>query len=172
MKKLHVMIIGCIAAFVMTSSGARAEIKKIGTLNIRVVFDSYQKTADYDKVLEQQYSEYEKKRGEKIEKIQEKQGKLSLLKDEEKAKAEQELQGLIAEIQEYDREQQTDLAKKRDEHIREIMLEIEQFVDDYAGKEGFDFILNSNVLIWQGDAVVDVSEHITEILNKNYNEKK
>jgi len=173
MKKFSMLIAGCMVAFLLATSGARAaDIKKIGSLNIRVVFDNYQKTVDYDKVLETQYNEYEKSRGDKIETIQEKQGKLSLLKEDDKAKAEQELQQLIADLQAYDREQQTDLAKKRDEHIREIMLEIEQLVGDYAGKEGFDLILNSNVLIWQGNSVTDISEQITEMLNKNYTKKK
>jgi len=173
MKRIHVWMSGCLVALLLATSGVNAsEIKKAGMLNIRMVFDNYQKTVDYDKVLETQYNTYEKAREEKIETIQENQGRLSLLKDEDKARAEQDLQKLIADLQAYDREQQTDLAKKRDEHIREIMLEIEQTVGDYAGKEGFDLILNSNVLIWQGNSVIDISPEITEILNKNYTEKK
>jgi len=172
MKKTSLIFIGMIAAVVMLCSTARAEIKKIGTLNIRAVFDNYQKTIDYDKVLEEHYTKYEKSREEKIAKIQEEEGKLSLLKDEEKTKAGEALQAMITELKEYDREQQTDLTKKRDERIREIMLEIEQFVGEHAEKEGFDFVLNSNVLIWQGNVVVDISEVITDALNKNYTEKK
>lgn len=172
MKKLNVMVILLVAVFLMTASMAQAEVKKVGTLNIRLVFDNYEKTKDYDKVLEEQYTKYETERSGKTEVIQEKQGKLSLLKEEEKQKAEEELQNLINELQQYDREQQTDLTKKRDERIREIMLEIEQIVGEYAEKEKFDFILNSNVLIWQNSEVVDISEKITGVLNSSYSEKK
>lgn len=171
MKKISLLTIALGVMFLMTSSIARAEDKKIGTLNIRVVFDNYQKTSDYDKTLEEQYNKYEKERQEKVEKIQEEQGKLSLLKDEERTKAEEALQNKINTLQEYDREQQTDLTKKRDERIREIMLEIEQLVGEYSKKEGFDFILNSNVLIWQGDSVIDISEQIVEMMNKKYKAK-
>lgn len=172
MKKLNVMVFLFMVVFLMTASMAQAELKKVGTLNIRLVFDNYAKTKDYDKVLEEQYTKYEAERNGKVEAIQEKQGKLSLLKDEEKSKAEETLQELINSLQQYDREQQTELTKKRDERIRDIMLEIEQLVDQYAKKEKFDFVLNSNVLIWAGDQVLDISKEITDVLNKNYNEKK
>jgi Skp family chaperone for outer membrane proteins len=172
MKKLNVMVILAVAIFLMAGSMAQAEIQKVGTLNIRLVFDNYEKTKAYDKVLEDQYTVYESARNAKVEEVQEKQGKLSLLKDDEKSKAEEELKNLIETLQQYDREQQTDLTKKRDERIREIMLEVEQFVDGYAKGQNFDLILNSNVLIWQGEQVVDISEDVTEALNKEYKDKK
>lgn len=171
MKKVGLLMACLIAVFVTTGSLAYAELQKVGTLNIRLVFDNYEKTKDYDKVLEEQYTKYENARNEKVAAIQEKQGKLSLLKDEERAKAEEELGKMIDELQQYDREQQTDLTKKRDERIREIMLEVEQFVDNYAKAENFDLILNSNVLIWQGEQVVDISDEVTEALNNEYNKK-
>lgn len=173
MKRMPITVgLLVVAFFLATASIGHAEVNKVGILNIRLVFDNYQKTIDYDKVLEDQYAKYEAARGEKVEQIQEKQGKLSLLQDDEKKKAEEELQNMISELQDYDREQQTDLTKRRDERIREIMLEIEQYVADYAEKAGFDFILNSNVLIWQSSGVVDISEDIVTQLNATYSKSE
>ena len=171
MKKVSVLISCFIVIFLMATSFAQAQVKKIGYLNIRQVFDEYKKTQDYDKVLEEQYIKYETERNAMIEDIQERQGKLSLLKEGERQKAEQEIQAKINELQQFDRAQQTDLTRKRDERIRDIMLEIEQRVGEYAKNQGYDLILNSNVLIWQSQAITDISEEVINVLNKNYQKK-
>ncbi|MEW5894286.1 MAG: OmpH family outer membrane protein [Candidatus Omnitrophota bacterium] len=172
MKKMKILTGIFVIIFLMTASFAQAEVKKVGYLNVRRVFDEYKKTQDYDKILEEQYNKYETERSAMVEKIQERQGKLSLLKEDERQKAEEEIQTMINDLQQYDRAQQTDLTKKRDERIRDIMLEIEQRVGEHAKSQGYDLILNSNVLIWQSEAITDISEDIVTILNSNYQEKK
>ncbi|HSV43739.1 MAG TPA: hypothetical protein VLJ10_04210, partial [Candidatus Bathyarchaeia archaeon] len=44
---------------------ANAQLKKVGTVDLSRIFDEYQKTKDYDQVLEEQYSGYDKQRQEK-----------------------------------------------------------------------------------------------------------
>ena len=51
------------------------------------------------------------------------------------------------------------------EKIREILLEIEKVVSDFAVKENYDIILNDRVLIY-GNPVQDLTEDILTILNK------
>lgn len=167
MKKVNIMIGALIVVFLATASFAQAQVKKIGYLDLSRIFDSYEKTKEYDNVLEEQYAQYEKERNIKVEKIQEKQGKLSLLKEDEKKKAEEEIQNMVSDLQEYDMAQRTDLTKKRDERIREILLEVEQIVSDYAKKEGYDVILNDRVLIY-GSEGMDVTGKVLELLNASY----
>jgi len=166
-KKVNIMIGALIVVFLATASFAQAQVKKIGYLDLSRIFDSYEKTKEYDNVLEEQYAQYEKERNIKVEKIQEKQGKLSLLKEDEKKKAEEEIQNMVSDLQEYDMAQRTDLTKKRDERIREILLEVEQIVSDYAKKEGYDVILNDRVLIY-GSEGMDVTGKVLELLNASY----
>ena len=76
-----------------------------------------------------------------------------------------------ADLIAFDQAKRTDLTKQRDEKIREILLEIEKVVSDYAKQEKYDLILNDRVLIY-GDDGLDISTKILELLNAEYNKKK
>ena len=151
------------------SFSAFADVK-LGYMDLSKVFDNYAKTKEYDAMLEGKHSEYEKQRNEKIEKLKEAQNKLSILKEDEKAKVQAEIEQMRTDLMSFDQSAQTDLTKQRDEKIREILLEIEKTVSDYAKKENFDAILNDRVLIY-GNQAMDVSEQILTTLNQNYNKK-
>ncbi len=160
------------AVFVgMLVSPARAQDgKKIGYLDLSKLFDGYQKTKEYDAALEKEQKAYETERNEKIEKLKEAQAKLALLKDEEKAKAQEEVDKLRKDLVAFDQAKRTDLTRERDEKIREILLEIEKIVSDFAKKEGYDLILNDRVLIY-GDKALNVTDQVQKILNEQYQKK-
>jgi outer membrane protein len=143
------------------------EGKKVGYLDISRVFDQYEKTKDFDKVLEGKHKEYESERNKKLEKIREAQNKLALLKDTEKGKLQSDIEQQRADLLEFDRQQQMDLRKQRDEIIREILQEAEKIVKDYAEKNGYVMIFNDRVLIFS-DKGFDVTEEILKILNAGY----
>jgi len=147
---------------------AQSANEKIGFLDLSKVFDEYGKTKEYDKILEGKHGDYEKERNAKIEKLRAAQEKLAILKDEEKAKQEQEIEKQKTELLDYDRQKKTDLTKQRDEKIREILLEIEKVVKDYAEREKFSLILNDRVLIY-GKPAWDVTNDILKTLNENFN---
>ena len=134
------------------------------------MFDEYGKTKEYDKVLEEKHGVYQKERNERIEKLRSAQEKLALLKDEEKASLQQDIEKQKAELLDFQRSQETDLKKQRDEKIREILLEIEKIVKAYAEKEKFTLILNDRVLIYDNGAG-DITDPILKTLNENYNKK-
>ena len=54
--------------------------------------------------------------------------------------------------------------KKRNEKIREILLEIEKIVSAYAEKEGYDMIFNDRVLIY-GAPVLNITQTVLDQLN-------
>ncbi len=68
---------------------------------------------------------------------------------------------------EFDKQKRTDLAKKRDDKVREILLEIEKIVSGIAQKEGYDFILNDRVLIY-GDKSQNITDKVLKTLNDSY----
>lgn len=137
---------------------------KVGFLDLSRIFDEYGKTKEYDQTLEKKHAEYEEERNEKLTKIRDAQAKLALLKEEEKTKLQEQMDKDRAELLEFDRKKQTDLKKQRDDKIREILLEIEKIVKDFAKKEKYSLILNDRVLIY-GDEKADISEEILKILN-------
>lgn len=145
--------------------------KKMGVMDLSKVFDNYQKTKDYDAVLEGKTKDYEKARNEKIDKLKEMQNKMALLKDDEKEKMNKDLDSLRNDLAGFDQAQQTDLKKQRDDKIREILLEIEKVTSDYAKKEKYDIIFNDRVLVYGAEGM-DVSSQVLEILNGSYNSSK
>jgi outer membrane protein len=167
--KVTALALVCIFGLVM-SAQAQSNVKKIAFLDLSKLFDNYEKTKEFDADLQTKYSAYEKQRDAKLEKLKEAQGKLALLKEDEKAKMQQDVDKMRNEIMEFDQAQQTDLKRQRDEKIREVLLEIEKTVSDYAKKEGYDLILNDRVLIY-GNDVLNISEPILKIMNESYNKK-
>lgn len=163
MKKISIGIM-LILALCMTANVALAAAGKMGFVDLSRLFDEYYKTKEFDKVLEAKHKDFEAKSKTKVEGIKEKQSKLALMKEAEKAKLQEEIETLKAELLEFDRQQKTTLTKERNEKIREILLEIEKIVSDYAEKEKFDLILNDRVLIY-GNQTIDLTEQILEKLN-------
>jgi Skp family chaperone for outer membrane proteins len=151
--------------------GAKAENFKMGYLDLSKTFDNYEKTKEYDAVLETDHKKYEEERNKKIEELREKQGKLAVLKEEEKPKFEEEIEALRAQILETDRDKKTEMTKQRDEKIREVLLEIEGVVSDFAKKEGYSMIFNDRVLVYS-DEMFDVTDKVLKILNDGYTKNK
>lgn len=141
---------------------------KIAYVDLARIFDEYGKTKAYDKILEGENSKYQEERNKQIDQIRTLQGKLAALKDDEKAKTEKEIEKLKSDILEFDRQQRTDLTKNRDEKVREILLEIEKTVSEYAKKSSIDYVLNDKMLIY-GTESSNITEPILKGLNETYN---
>ncbi|MFH1360002.1 MAG: OmpH family outer membrane protein [Candidatus Omnitrophota bacterium] len=168
MRSLKICAVMMAVIFVFYAFGAQAQGKdegKIAYVDIGQLFDGYSKTDSYDKMLEEKYNTYEQERTKRLEKIQDARGKLSVLKKEEKDKLEEQIKKDEASLLDFDREQQTDLKKQRDERIREILLEIEKVVREFAEKGNYSIIINDKVLIY-GKETLDITEQVLKDLNK------
>ena len=167
MKSVKIVLM-MFAVILFSTIGAYAQAApKIGYVDLSRLFDEYGKTKDYDTVLEQQNKVYQSEREKKLAAIKDAQGKIPLLKDAEKTKLEQQMEKDRSNLLEFDRQQQTELKKQRDEKIREILLEIEKVVKTYAEKEKFSLILNDRVLIYGGQEM-NITEPILKVLNEGY----
>ncbi len=167
MKALRIGIVVSLVFFCMCAGSAvyaQKEGGKIGYVDLSRLFDEYHKTKDYDKVLEAEHKKYEEDSKAKIEKIREEQGKLALLQEDKKAALEGEVEAMKAELLEFDRQKKTDLTKDRNEKIREILLEIEKIVSNFAEQNNYSIILNDRVLIY-GHPSYDLTEEVLKSLN-------
>lgn len=168
----NVRVIGFMALFLtffIVNAQAENAIK-IAYLNLNYIFDEYVKTKEYDVVLEKKNSQYEQERNRRIEKIREAQGRSAVLKEGERQKLQEQIDKDTQGLNEFDRQQQTELRRERDEKIREILLEIEKVVREFAEKEGYTLILNDKVLLY-GKKEMDVSEPVLKLLNERYQKK-
>jgi Skp family chaperone for outer membrane proteins len=161
-----------VAAGAFSAYAASQDAKiKIAYVDLAKIFDQYEKTKAYDGVLKADNDKFQEERNKKIEKVRDLQGKLAMLKDDEKTKSEQQIEVLKNEIMEFDRAKKTDLAKTRDEKVREILLEIEKTVGEYAKAQSLTFVLNDRVLIY-GDQTMNITEVILKKLNEAYAKAK
>ena len=164
-KKLLTFVFAAVLTLLFAQgSFAQTAALKIGYVGLNRVFDQYQKTTEYDKVIEQKTTQYKKDRNDLLGKIQDSERKLILLKEEERAKLAEQIQKDKEGLLEFDQKRQTELRKERDDKVREILLEIEGVVKEYAQKEKYDIILNDRVLIYGGDTL-DLTQKIIDLLN-------
>ncbi|MCK4519710.1 MAG: OmpH family outer membrane protein [Candidatus Omnitrophica bacterium] len=143
---------------------------KIGYVDIFKVFNDYEKTKDYDKKLEKKKNDVEKNLEAKKTVIEKLQNKMSLLKEDKKAKEEEKLKKEIQEYREVEREAFTDIKKERDEKMKNIVEDIDKIIEDYAKKNDFDLVVNSNAILY-GAKTMDITSQILKISNKKYKEK-
>jgi outer membrane protein len=164
-NNIRILCLTLAVVFGLGATAVYAEKDKIGYVDLSRIFDEYTKTKDYDKVLEQKSKAFEDSRNQKLEKIREQQGKLGLLAEDKKKTLEADIEKLKADLLEFDRQNRTDLTKERNEKIREILLEIEKVVSEFAEKEGYTVILNDRVLIY-GAKSYDVTDSVMTKLNE------
>lgn len=165
MKILRMVMVSVFFLFITTTGAFAAEKGKIGYVDLSRLFDEYHKTKEYDKKLEAKHANLEKIGKEKVEKIKKSESKLALLKEDQRKTLEDEIDAMKGEAQEFVRQEQSSLTKERNERIREILLEIEKIVSDFAAKKKYDIILNDRVLIY-GNPAHNLTEEILTILNK------
>ena len=165
MKTARVLVTTIFLLCVMSAGVYAADEGKIGYVDLSRLFDEYHKTKAYDKVLETKHGELEKVGKEKIEKIRESEGKLALLKEDQRKTLKGEIDLMKDSAQEFVQQEQSNLTKDRNEKIREILLEIEKVVSDFAEQKGYDVILNDRVLIY-GNPTKNLTEEILTILNQ------
>ena len=166
MKAVRTAVLSVLVGLALTAS-AFAKDMKIAYVDLSRLFDNYQKTKEYDVVLQKESEGFQKDRDAMISKIRDAQGKLALLKEDEKAKVNADIEKQKGDLIQYDKQKRTELAKKRDDKVREILLEIEKIVSDIAQKEGYDYILNDRVLIY-GDKTQNITDRVLKTLNDGY----
>lgn len=164
MKSIKILFLSILVLTFAATGAFAAKEGKMGFVNLNKIFNEYGKTAEYDKTLEVKHGEYEKERSAKVEKIKDAQAKLDLLKENEKAKLQEEIEQMRADLLEFDRQKTTDLTKERNEMTRNVLLEIEDVMNVFAEEKGYSFIFNSQFLIF-GDPGKEVTEEVLERLN-------
>ena len=162
--KFNKLLLAAVFALSLIFTGNAQAEEKIGYVDLSILFDEYYKTKEFDSVLEDKHNSYESEKQGKIDKLNEANGKLALLKEDKKAALEAEIEAMRTELLEYDQQQKTNLSKERNEKIRDILLEIEKVVSDFAEKESYSIILNDRVLIY-GQQTHNLTEQILGILN-------
>ena len=166
MKAIKVFSLAVMFGMVATGITFAADVK-IAYVDLSKVFDGYQKTKEFDAVLQTEGDAFQKQRDAMVSKIQDAQSKLDLMKDAEKAAMQADIERQKNEVVAFDKEKRTELAKKRDDKVREILTEIQGIVSGMAKKEGYTYVLNDRVMIY-GDPQANITDDVLKTLNDSY----
>ena len=147
-------------------AGVAQAADKFGYIDLSRTFSEYNKTKDYDKTLTEKEKIYTDERDKKVADLKSFQDKLSLLNDKEREAKKDSLQAKVKAFQDYDRQKQADLRKEQEEKTKEILGEIQEVVKKYSEKEGYTFVFNDRVLVYQ-TKTLDITDKIIAILNKS-----
>ena len=157
-----VVIFGLLATGVSLADGL-----KIAYVDLAKVFDSYQKTKEFDAVLQSEGQSFQKQRDAMVQKIQDAQSKLDLMNETQKTAMQADIEKQKNDVVAYDKEKRTELAKKRDDKVREILTEIQNVASGLAKKAGYTYVLNDRVMIY-GDPQFNVTDEVLKTLNDSY----
>ncbi|MFH1577826.1 MAG: OmpH family outer membrane protein [Candidatus Omnitrophota bacterium] len=162
-RKCLAILVGVLVLFFAITS-VHAE-EKMAYVDLARVFDEYEKTKDYDKLLAEKQKDYEAKRESKLGEVKGIQEQLGLLSEGERVSRESELEDKIAKLQEFDRNATQDLRKERDEKVQGIFKDIKDAIDAYSKKEGFSLVFDKRALVFY-TLKIDITDEVLKVLNK------
>jgi len=167
MKKVMAL---AIAVMFVTSmffgiSQASAKEYKIGYVDLAKVFDEYKKTKDSEKNLEAKGKAKEADRAKMIDELRKLKDEQALLSEKAKAEKQTVIDNNIKSLQDFDKKTRDELVKERNDMLALILKDIEKIVTEYSKANGYDFILNSRMLLYGGESY-DLTAEILSRLNK------
>jgi len=165
MKRTAVVLLAVI--FCLSLLGIAQAAEKFAYVDLSRIFSEYGKTKEYDKNLSDKENAYSQEREKKVNEVKQFQDKMNLLSDKEKETKKADMETKVKALQDFDRQKQTDLRKEQDEKMKEILQDIQETVKKYSEKEGYTFVFNDRVLVYQNKAY-DITDKIVDLLNKGY----
>ncbi len=187
MKK-HI-VLSLLAAF-LTTAGASAQNIKIGTVDMKKVFESYYKTKDAEAKINEARNNAKKELEDRmdtakqtldqVKKLDEEIAKPELSKDakEQKAKARgekaQELQNMDREIREFQQSREKQLQEQSVRMRAGIVEDINKVVAEKVKAENFDVVLDKSgpslngvpIVLYSRDSY-EFTDTVVTSLNKN-----
>jgi outer membrane protein len=175
-KNFTFCIVILIFAFWILNLGGRtacyaAAGLKVGYLDVGKVFDEYKKTKDQDSLLEKDTKVKQADRDKLVSEITRLRDEMELLSEKGKQDKQVIIDEKVKKLQEFDRAAKTDLKKKRDDMVTDILKDIDKVVQAYGKKEGYDMIFNDKVIVYKTDGM-DITNDIIKILNSQQASEK
>ncbi len=163
MKRIALAVAVIFAAGILIPQCLLAKELKVGYVDLAKVFDEYSKTKEADKALEEKGKAKEAERTKMIDAVRKLKDEQALLSDKAKAEKQLVIDEKVKELQAFDLMTREELVKQRNETIGGILKDIEKVVTDYSQAQGYDFILNSRMLLY-GKEETDLTPEIMKKL--------
>jgi len=168
MKAVKVLGLAVMFGFMVSGISLASDLK-IAYVDLSKVFDSYQKTKDFDDALQVEGKAFQSDLEGRIQKIKDAQDKLNLMKDSEKQSLQDDIEKQRNDAVSFEKEKRVELAKKRDGELHDILTEIQKVASDIAKKEGYNYVLNNSVsVVIYGDTQFNITDEVLKTLNDSY----
>lgn len=159
-----------LAGFTIGSSGARAEVQKIGVMNIQKVLLESTAGRKAKEVFEKRMNELQEKFKTEQEALvvlqQEIEKKSSAWSKDKKGEKVRELQLGQRELQMKSEDAKMELKQLQDKELEPILTMLQTVVNSFGKKNGYAVILDSKVAVLYADSSVDVSEAVQKELDQ------
>jgi len=165
MKYMKILVLILFAAQVLTTAVYGQEAKKIAYVSLNKIFEGYHKTKTADAKLEKEGQQKNKERDAMVDKINKLRDEAQLLAKETREKKEIEVNDMMRDLKDFDRDTRLELQRERDEMMKEIFVEMDVVIKDYAKENNYDLIFDERVLIYASDSI-DISADISRLLNQ------
>ena len=91
----------------------------------------------------------------------------ALLAEDSREKKQEAIDSKIRELQEFDAAARRELSEQRNKTVREIFKDIDEVVQRFGERKGFDMIFNDRVLLFRS-TTFDLTNDVLGELNRNY----
>lgn len=148
-----------------------AEEQKIAFVDVAKIFDTYEKTKDSDRSLQDAGKKKEEERDAMVYDIRQLKDELLLMTGDMKTKKQELLEEKIKGLQDFDKDTKRQLSEQRSQVVQEIFKDIDAAIKRYGERKGLDFVFNERALLYHSDKY-DATSEILEDLNKGAKKKK
>lgn len=170
MRSTYHGIVLIFSVFILGGPLAFAAEQKVAFVDVAKLFDSYEKTKDSDRVLQDAGKKKEEERDAIVYDIRQLKDELLLLNGDMKSTKQTLLEEKIKGLQDFDRDAKKALSEKRSEVVQEIFKDIDDAIRRLGERQGYDFIFNERALLYHGSKY-DLTNPLLEELNKGYKKK-
>lgn len=171
MRRFWILGWGVAGVLLTAGSGDLAYAQKVAYIDVAKVFDSYEKTKEHDRVLQEKGRAKEEERDALVHEVRQLKDELALLGEGSKEKKQEELEAKVRQLQEFDQKVKRELGTERNTIVQEIFKDIDTTVQRYGERKGLDLILNERAALYHNQTL-DVTQDVLTELNKDYSKKK
>ncbi len=152
-------------------SASQAQEFKVGYVNVRTVFDNYQRTKALDAGLESKGKQKEAELEGKMNELKKMRQNLELLNDQAREAKAREIEARADELKRFRNNTARDLQRERDAAAEVIRKDIKQAIDEYAQANGFTMVFDGSALIYGQDGP-DLTDEVLSMLNSRGGKSK
>lgn len=168
MKNLKLIVIMLIAGIlILPNLVAAKDFGKIGFINLSRVFFEYEKSKNLKKSLEDKAKKKDSERKNMVDEIKKMRDEAELLSDKARAEKEPQIEAKIRALQDFDNKTKDVIAKESSEASQAVLQDIETVVNDYAKKENYSIVIDTEAMLY-GDDAFNLTDTVIKILNGSY----